>query len=116
MSHSALSTPFAPGATDMSDGNRDPDSPSPSDCQRSTPGFLRQLKKTGHPIVFTINGTAELVVQDTVSDQKLIELAERAEELQITRRAVAEMKAGRGRPAGEMLAAMRRTIAEKQAQ
>ena len=31
----------------------------------------------GHPVVLTINGKAELVVQDTASYQKLIELAER---------------------------------------
>jgi prevent-host-death family protein len=86
-----------------------------SNFKRSTPDFLRQLKETGHPIVLTINGKAELVVQDAASYQKLIELAEQAEELEITRRAVAEMEAGRGRPAAEMLAEMQRIIDEKRA-
>jgi hypothetical protein len=84
--------------------------------KRNTPEFIRQLKETGHPIVLTINGKAELVVQDTASYQKLIELAEQAEELEITRRAVAEMKAGLGRPAAETLADMQRIIDEKRAQ
>lgn len=86
-----------------------------SNFKRNTAEFLRQLKKTGHPVVLTINGKAEMVVQDTASYQRLMELAERAEELEITRRAVAEMKAGRGRPAEEMLGEMRQTLAEKKA-
>src|SRR5438105_547445 len=84
-----------------------------SNFKRNTPEFLRQLKETGHPVVLTINGKAELVVQDTASYQQLIELAERAEELEITRRAVAEMKAGQGRPAAAMLAEMQKIINEK---
>ncbi len=52
-------------------------------------------------------------MQDTASYQKLMELAEQAEEREITRRAVAEMKAGQGRPAEEMLAEMRRILATK---
>lgn len=98
----------------MLDINRDINSL--SNFKRNTPDFLRQLKETGHPIVLTINGKAELIVQDTASYQKLIELAEQAEELEITRQAVAEMKAGRGRPAVEMLAEMQRIIDEKRAQ
>lgn len=83
---------------------------SPSDSRRNTPEFLCRLKETGHPIVLTINREAELIVQDTASYETLIELAERAEELQITRRAVAEMRTGRGRPAAEMLDEMQRII------
>ena len=44
-----------------------------SNFKRNTSEFLRQLRETGHPIVLTINGKAELVVQDTASYQKLIE-------------------------------------------
>jgi len=84
-----------------------------SNFKRNTPEFLRQLKETGHPVVLTINGKAELVVQDTASYQKLVELAERAAELEITRKSVAERKAGLGRPAEEMLAEMRQILAEK---
>ncbi len=53
-----------------------------SNFKRKTSEFLRQLKETGHPVVLTINGKAELVVQDTASYQKLIELAERAERME----------------------------------
>jgi PHD/YefM family antitoxin component YafN of YafNO toxin-antitoxin module len=95
----------------MLDINRDINSL--SNFKRNTPEFLRQLKETGHPVVLTINGKAELVVQDTASYQRLIELAGRAEEMELTRQSVAEMKAGKGRPAEEMLAEMRQILAEK---
>ncbi len=39
---------------------------------------------------------------------------EQAAEMETTRRAVADMKAGRGRPAAEMLADMKRIIDKKQ--
>ncbi|MCA1696184.1 MAG: prevent-host-death protein, partial [Actinobacteria bacterium] len=56
---------------------------------------------------------AELVVQDTTSYQKLIELAERAERTEALRASVEEMRAGKGIPAVEVLAEMRRILAEK---
>lgn len=87
----------------------------PSHPGRSAPGFLRELKEAGRPIVLTINGEAEWIVQDPASCEILIELAERAEELQVTRRAVAEMRAGLGRPAAEMLGEMQRIIDESRA-
>jgi prevent-host-death family protein len=95
----------------MLDLRRDIDSL--SNFKRNTADFLRKLKKTGHPVVLTVNGKAELVVQDTASYQRLMELAEQAQEMEITRRAVAEMKAGHGRPADEMLTEMRKVLAEK---
>jgi prevent-host-death family protein len=98
----------------MLDIHRDIDSL--SNFKRKTAEFLRQMKETGHPVVLTINGKAELVVQDTASYQKLAELAEQAEQMAITRQAVAEMKAGQGRPAEEMLAEMRKLLAEKRSQ
>ena len=57
-----------------------------TDFKKNTSQFINQLKETGEPVVLTINGRAELVVQDAASYQKLIELAEQAEELDITRR------------------------------
>lgn len=81
-----------------------------SNFKRNTSEFLRQLKETGQPVVLTINGKSELVVQDTASYQKLVERAEKAEQLEITRRSLAEADAGLGRPAAEMLAEMRRLL------
>ena len=96
----------------MLDISRDIDSL--SNFKRNTPEFLRQLKQTGHPVVLTINGKAELVVQDTASYQKLIELAERAERMEAIRESIEDMRAGRVSPVEEMLAEMKQILAKKQ--
>ncbi|HEV3164119.1 MAG TPA: type II toxin-antitoxin system Phd/YefM family antitoxin [Isosphaeraceae bacterium] len=85
-----------------------------SNFKRNTPEFLRQLKETGHPVVLTINGKAELVVQDTASYQRLIELAERAERMETLQASIEEMRAGKSIPAEAVLAEMRQILAKKQ--
>jgi prevent-host-death family protein len=84
-----------------------------SNFKRNTPELLRQLRESGQPIVLTINGKAELVVQDAASYQKLMELAERAEEMESLRVAVEEMRAGKGTPIEEMFAEMEQILAAK---
>ena len=98
----------------MLDLNRDINSL--SNFKRNTPEFLRQLKETGHPVVLTINGKAELVVQDSVSYQKLIELADRAERMEALRASIDDMRAGKVVPADNVLAEMRQILAEKRSQ
>lgn len=97
----------------MLDINRDINSL--SNFKRNTADFIRQLKDTGHPVVLTINGKAELVVQDAGSYQKLLELAERAAEMEALRASIEDMRAGKVVPANEVLAEMRQILAEKQA-
>jgi prevent-host-death family protein len=95
--------------------NLNQDIESLSNFKRHTPEFLRQLKETGHPVVLTVNGKAELVVQDTASYQKLIERAERAEraeQMEALRVSSEEMRAGQGIPAEEVLAEMRQILAD----
>jgi prevent-host-death family protein len=82
-----------------------------SNFKRKTADLLRQLKETGDPVVLTINGKAELVVQDAASYQRLMEIVERAEEMEALRISVEEMKAGKGVPVEEMLADMRQNLA-----
>src|SRR5947209_15668973 len=81
-----------------------------SNFKRNTPDFIRQLKETGHPVVLTINGKAELVVQDTASYQKLIELADRAERMESLKASIDDMKAGKVIPADDVLAEMRQVL------
>ena len=85
-----------------------------SNFKRKTPEFLRQLKETGHPVVLTINGKAELVVQDTASYQKLIELAERVERMEALQASINDMRAGKVVPVEDMLAEVRQLLTEKQ--
>jgi prevent-host-death family protein len=47
--------------------------------KRNTNEVIEQLKATGQPMVLTVNGKAEIVVQDAVSYQAMLDLVDRAE-------------------------------------
>jgi len=66
-----------------------------TDFKKNTPEFLHQLKETGEPVILTINGKAELVVQDAASYQKLLDLAEEARVIEGIRQGLEDMKARR---------------------
>jgi prevent-host-death family protein len=66
-----------------------------TDFKKNTSEFVQQLKATGEPVVLTINGKAELVVQDAASYQKLREAAEEARVLEGIREGLEDMEAGR---------------------
>src|SRR4051812_27098663 len=68
-----------------------------TDFKRHTPEFLRQLKVTGHPLVLTVNGKAEIVVQDAKSYQRLLDLAERLETIQAVREGLESVERGEGK-------------------
>jgi PHD/YefM family antitoxin component YafN of YafNO toxin-antitoxin module len=69
-----------------------------TDFKKNTPDFVHQMKETGEPIVLTINGKAELVVQDAKSYQRLLDLAERLETIQAVKEGIASMQRGEGQP------------------
>jgi len=69
--------------------------------------FVERLKTTRRPEVLTINGKAELVVQDAESYQKLLDLMDRIEAIEGIRRGLEEMERGEGRPLEEFDAYMR---------
>ena len=50
-----------------------------STFKRNTNKLIAQMKETGNPIVLTVNGKAELVVQDAESYQKLLDSIEHLE-------------------------------------
>ncbi|MGI8501298.1 MAG: type II toxin-antitoxin system Phd/YefM family antitoxin [Hassallia sp.] len=50
-----------------------------SSFKRNTVEFIEQMKQTGKAVVLTVNGKAELVVQDAESYQKLLDALERLE-------------------------------------
>ena len=81
-----------------------------TEFKQKTPDFIRQMKETGEPIVLTINGKAALVVQDAASYQKLFDSAEEARVLEGIRQGLEDMRAGRGRPAAEAFADIRRDL------
>lgn len=76
---------------------------------RRNPGkFLKHLKKTKGPLVLTVNGKAEAVLQDAEAYQRLLDIAAQADVLEGIRQGTEDVKAGRTYPAREFLAAFRR--------
>ncbi|AFZ25354.1 prevent-host-death family protein [Cylindrospermum stagnale PCC 7417] len=72
-----------------------------SSFKRNTSEFLQQMKQTGQPVVLTVNGKAELVVQDAESYQKLLELLEQLETIAGIRKGLEDIDAGKTRPVEE---------------
>ena len=72
-----------------------------SDFKRNTTDFLEQMRSTGNPVVLTINGKAELVVQDAGSYQKLLDRMDKLEALEGIKRGLADVEAGRVTPRRE---------------
>jgi prevent-host-death family protein len=84
-----------------------------TDFKRNTPEFLKQLRETGEAVVLTINGKAELVVQDARSYQKLRELAQRLETIEAVQEGLASMKRGEGRPMDQVFDSLEKEFGAK---
>lgn len=69
-----------------------------SDFKRNTGEFVNRMRGSGHPLILTINGKAELVVQDAASYQKLLDRIDQTEALEGIERGLADVKAGRVTP------------------
>ena len=76
--------------------------------RRRSGEFMRQLKKTKRPVVLTVNGKAEAVVQDAESYQRLLDIAARADVYEAIRQGLDDTAYGRTRPAREVFEEMRR--------
>ena len=70
--------------------------------------MLKQLKRTGRPIVLTVNGKAEATVLSAIEYQRLMDIAADADEREGVRQGDADVAAGRTRPAEEVFAEMRK--------
>ena len=67
-----------------------------STFKRDTAKIVRQLKRTGQPVVLTVNGKAD---QDAESYQKLLETQDRMEAIEGIRLGLESMKQDAGKPA-----------------
>jgi prevent-host-death family protein len=83
-----------------------------TDFKRKTSDFLAQLKATGQPVILTINGKAELVVQDARSYQRLLDLAQRLETIQLVKEGIVSANCGEGRPMEEAFDELERELRE----
>ncbi|HXR07779.1 MAG TPA: hypothetical protein VN765_10645 [Candidatus Acidoferrum sp.] len=63
-----------------------------TDFQRNTKSHLRRLKSSGRPEVLTVNGRAELIVQDAAAYEETLDA------IRGIQRGLDGMKAGTGKP------------------
>jgi prevent-host-death family protein len=69
--------------------------------------FMKRLKKTRRPIILTVNGKPEAVVQSAAEYQRLLDLAALADPEEGLRQGLEDIAKGRTRPAREVFAELR---------
>jgi PHD/YefM family antitoxin component YafN of YafNO toxin-antitoxin module len=69
-----------------------------TEFQRNLKGYVGRLKAKKAPLVLTINGRAEIIVQDASSYQALLDRLERAETVAAIRQGMEESERGEGIP------------------
>jgi prevent-host-death family protein len=65
-----------------------------TDFKRQTPECMAEMRQNGAPLILTVNGRAEMVVQDAASYQRLLNRLEEAEALAGIRQGLADWRAG----------------------
>ena len=76
--------------------------------RRKSGEFLKEMKKSKRPVVLTVNGKAEAVVQDAESYQRLLDSAARADVYEAIRQGVDDIAHGRTRLARKAFNELRR--------
>ena len=77
-----------------------------SNFKRNTSDFIEQMKQTGQPLVLTINGKAEVVVQDAKSDQQLLDKIEELETIAGIEKGLKDVESGKTRSTAKFIAEM----------
>ena len=67
-----------------------------TEFQRNLKDYLGRLKEKKIPLVLTVNGRAELIVQDAESYQALLDRLERAETIAAVRQGMGQLERGEG--------------------
>src|ERR1700689_13052 len=79
--------------------------------RRRSGDFMKQLKKSQRPVVLTVKGKAQAVVQDAEAYQRLLDIAARADVYEAIRQGLDDVAHGRTRPAKEAFDEIRRRYA-----
>jgi prevent-host-death family protein len=72
--------------------------------RRRSGDFMKQLKKSKRPVVLTVKGKAEAVVQDAGAYQRLLDIAARADAREGIRQGLEQSRQRHGRDAEEFFA------------
>lgn len=75
--------------------------------RRKSAALMKQLKKSKRPVILTVNGKAQAVVQDAEAYQRLLDIAARADVFEAIRQGLEDVDRGRTRPAREVFAGIR---------
>ena len=78
--------------------------------KRNTSGFMSQMKQTRRPVVLTVNGKAELVVQDAESYQRIVDRLDRFEAVEAIRAGIEAAGKGRVKPARQALSELQEKL------
>jgi prevent-host-death family protein len=76
--------------------------------RRKSGKFLKEMKKSKRPVVLTVNGKAEAVVQDAESYQRLLDSAARADVYEAIRQGVDDIAHRRTHSARKVFNELRR--------
>ena len=63
--------------------------------KRNTTEYVKKIKKSGNPLVLTVNGKAEIIVQDAESYQRMLEVLDRAETIEALREGLESVRRGK---------------------
>ena len=63
--------------------------------KRNTTEYVKKIKESGNPLVLTVNGKAEIVVQDAESYQRMLEVLDRAETIEALREGLESVRQGK---------------------
>lgn len=78
---------------------------------RDHQAHIERLRATGEPEVLTVDGKAEVVIQDAAAYRAMIQALDAVESAEIVRRRLADVKAGKqGTPADIVLAEVRQRL------
>ncbi len=78
--------------------------------KRNTSEYVKMIKKSGNPLVLTVNGKAEIIVQDAESYQRMLELLDRAETIEAVREGLESVRQGKTMSIDEFDKEMRKKI------
>jgi PHD/YefM family antitoxin component YafN of YafNO toxin-antitoxin module len=81
-----------------------------SDFQRKTREHIERLKQTGKPTVLTVNGKAELIVQDASAYQAFLDRLDEAEAIIGIQRGLDSVDRGEGESLEKAIAKIRASV------
>ena len=75
---------------------------------RNAKAYIQQIKETRNPIALTVNGDAQVVVQDAESYQRMVDELEQSRFWMAIQEGEEDIRAGRTAPAGAVFARLRK--------